>query len=330
MSGSQKIGLKHNWFGQPETFCQELCNNHVDCIGYIVQDYSQCSILPGDIGGVNVNTITGANDESRFKCMRKVVNSVSAKFGASGVTYANQQNFCRAIAVTLGGNTQYCGITDPNGLRRNLQSLDTIYMTIGVDDCLLSSQEINSAGFAASVQDLPAGTAITSSGAMGCNDGFPVQNVPLPHQYPQKQDPNSAASIDGPMRMSTFTLDGKYHAGVLRKMSPQLQNIFANSLGVTPGKVAVDIKPSVVQWRVSDTEDYTPDLNSPTFKDRLIANLKSNAKLSNYLGLTGDGSVICSEFTTAQDCWGNQKQAATGIFIPSGMLQACSWIPGIN
>ena len=75
MSGNKKVGLTHNWFHQPEPFCQELCNNHADCIGYIVKNGVHCDIMPGTIGGDNVKSITGANNQPIYKCMWKVVSS---------------------------------------------------------------------------------------------------------------------------------------------------------------------------------------------------------------------------------------------------------------
>jgi len=326
MSGNQKVGLRHNWFNQPESFCQELCNNHAECTGYIVKDNNQCDIMPGTIGGENVKTITGANREFRYKCMRKVVNIVEAMFGATGVTNSNLQNFCRAISVTLGGNTQYCSLTDSDGIFPSSKSPNTVYMTIGVDDCRLATQQIGSYGFSGTVQDLPAGTSISSNIATGCDDGTRIDSVPY-------QTTTTTVAKGQPI-ISTFTMDGRYHVGALRKHSEQLERVFAHTLGVPHHKVSVDIQPAVVQFRVTDTKDYTKKLSTPSFRNRLIDNFKKNEKLSDYLGLSGDGAVECEEMETAQDCWGYAKPAkprnGVELYIPSGMMEVCTWIPGIN
>ena len=75
-------------------------------------------------------------------------------FGMQGVIAENLQDVCQAISIALRGNTQYCSMNGPKA-RRMLQT-QTLYMNVGVDDCALAIQQINSLGFSNTVQEFPA------------------------------------------------------------------------------------------------------------------------------------------------------------------------------
>ena len=99
----------------------------------------------------------GFNIRKKFKQARNLktffLDTVSAMFGIRGVVAENLQSVCQAISIALHGNTQYCSMSGPQN--RKMLHAQTLYMNIGVDDCQLATQQINSFGFSSTVQELP-------------------------------------------------------------------------------------------------------------------------------------------------------------------------------
>merc|ERR1719483_1421235 len=85
------------------------------------------------------------------------------------------------------------------------------------------------------VSNLPAGTSIQKGTASTCNDGSVIPNVP------------TTTTTTAATGTSTYTLDGRYHVGMLNSMRPQLTQVFAETLGVNPSKVSLAITRSVLQ-----------------------------------------------------------------------------------
>jgi len=63
-------------------YCERMCNENSECIGYMVEDGTKCALMPGNRHGESFTSITGVDGENRNHCWTK--NSADSTEGTVG------------------------------------------------------------------------------------------------------------------------------------------------------------------------------------------------------------------------------------------------------